>query len=204
LLQKETKYLEVIEQQGSRNKLIDSVMNFMDARAECMNINLAAQSLRIDEHKAGAGTLLYDTVVEDASCFKYEVMPHSCRSTGDGLIDLQVHDTGVVTQVNSKVQKKAARLNFIIKKDAIAISSKNHLFAEFTLQLISRSIGEDCQMTSLYSGIVQFQFANSSHKISAVKDIITIDHLSSVSASSNKVNFATYPSVVSVDHPCST
>ena len=176
----------------------------MDARAECMNINLAAQSLRIDEHKAGAGTLLYDTVVEDASCFKYEVMPHSCKSTGDGLVDLQVHDAGVVIQVKAKVQRKAALLNFLFKKDSIAISSKNHLFAEFTLQLISRSIGEDCQMTSLYSGIVQFQFADSSHKITAVKDIITLDHLSSLNASSNKVNSATYPSGVSCDRPCST
>jgi len=224
LVQNEAKYFELKEKQELSNNLIENVMKFIDARTECMNTNLGEQnssiwhisssSIQTDkigtgcEDKPGARTLLYDKIVEDTSCFKFEVMPQSCKTTGDGLVDLQMHDADVVIQVKSKVRKKAAlSFNLLVKKDAIAISDRNTIFADFTLQLISRISGEDCQVISLCSGIIQFQFAHISHKIMSVRDIITYNCLPSLHNIFNGDDFllgngTTYPSVVSLDQPC--
>lgn len=224
LVQNETKYFELKAKQELNNNLIENVMKFIDVRTEYMNTNLGEQNSSIwhisssdiqtdkndtdCEDKPGARTLLYDKIVEDTSCFKFGVTPPCRKTTGNGLLDLQMHDADVVIQVKSKVRKKAAlSFNLLVKKDAIAISDRNTTFAEFTLQLISRVSGEDCQVISLCSGIIQFQLAHLSHKIMSVKDIITHNCLSSLDTIFNRDdcllgNRTTYPSVVSLDQPC--
>lgn len=222
LVGNETKYFELKGQRELNSKLIDNAMKFIDARIECMNKNLAEQSssiwhisaddIRTNDNVASRKdkykheTLLYGKLVEDTSCFKFEVLPQSLKSTEDGLTDLQMHDADVVFQVKSKVEKKAAfSFNILVNKDAIAISARNTIFVDFTLQLTSHNSGEDCQHIPLCSGIIHFQFANNSHKITSVKDIITYNCLSSLDNVINGDNFSlgngtTYPSVVSLDH----
>jgi len=137
-------------------------------------------------------------------------MPHLCKSSGDGHVDLRKHDADVVFQVKSKIQKKVAlSFNFLVNKDAIAISDRNSAFAEFTLQLQINSYtgSEDSEFPPLRSGIIQCQFAHNSHKIVSVKDIVTSDCLSSLDTMFNGDdcslgNGTKYPSVVSLDHPC--
>jgi len=224
LVQNEAKYLELNKKQEVNNNLINNVMKFIDARTKYMNTNLGEQNSSIwhissggiqndkssigCENKPRSGALLYDQILDDTSCFKFEVVPHPNKTTGDGLIDLQAHDADVVVQVKARVRKKVAlSFNFLVKKDDIALSGRNSSFAEFTLQLISRMSGEDCQVICLCSGIIHFHFAQNSHKITSVKDIITYNCLSSLDTIFNRGNCSlgtgiTFPSVVSLDHPC--
>lgn len=220
LLQNETKYLELNKKQEVNNIFVDNVMTFIDARTKFMNTNLAEQnssiwrisSADIQNDKNGTGckddpgsiALLYEKVVEDPARFEFEVLPHSHKLTGNGLVDLQAHDADVVFQVKTRTRKKTGlSFNLLVKKEDIATSGRNTSFAEFTLQLISRKSGEDCQVISLCSGIVHFHFAQNSHKITSVKDIITYNCLSSLDTIFNGGdcslgNGITYPSVVSL------
>ena len=64
-------------------------------------------------------------------------------------------------------------MNFRVDKDEIATNSRNDISPQFTLQLIPNKNGEDCEAKSVYSGIMNIQFASNSFKIMVVKDIIT-------------------------------
>lgn len=224
LVENEAKYFKLIGKQETNNKLIDNVKKFMDARTEFMNKNIAEESTGIwhispdgiqneknvtsfkDKHKFG--TTLYDNLVENTPCFKYEVMPHSFKSSGDGLVDLQMHDADIVIQVKSKIRKKDdLSFSLIVKKDSIAINAANSLFAEFSLQLTLGNNGEGCQHISLCAGVIQFQFAIDSHKITSAMNITTYNCISSLDTAASNDGFSlgngsTFPSVVSLDHTC--
>jgi len=226
LVSNETKYFQLRGKQEINNNLINSVVKFVNARAAYMNTFISEQiqsiwhissgSMQADKNgteckdKLATSMSLKNIISDDTSCFKFEAMPHLCKSSGDGLVDLNKHDANVVFQVKSKIQKKVAlSFTFLVRKDAIAISDRNSAFAEFTLQLQVNSFAgsEDCELFPLRSGIMQYQFAHNSHKIISVNDIVTSDCLPSINTILNGDNCSlgngtTYPSVVSLDPPC--